>query len=259
MPWTFAHPAAVLPFARACPRRLHFGALAIGSLMPDLGYYIGHYGLSGFSHTAAGIVLACVPLGLLAWWLFAMLRGPVCELLPQPHRALLMPAASAPVQWRLATLAKIAASLALGALTHVLWDSFTHRTGWFVQQWPALQETAFVVGGTDIPVYELLQHASTLFGIAVLAIAYAARARPRLRTLRIAPDADRWRLRLIGYLGAASLCAAIPIASDLASRGRGYASLHSLLFHVAVVATVLLGAAICTCALVRRAARRPSS
>ena len=39
MPWTFAHPAAILPLRRFCPAPLDFSALVIGSMVPDLGYY----------------------------------------------------------------------------------------------------------------------------------------------------------------------------------------------------------------------------
>ncbi|MBA3727450.1 MAG: DUF4184 family protein, partial [Armatimonadetes bacterium] len=38
MPWTFSHPAAVLPLRRLCPQSLDFAALVIGSTTPDIGY-----------------------------------------------------------------------------------------------------------------------------------------------------------------------------------------------------------------------------
>jgi hypothetical protein len=48
MPYPLAHPAAVLPLRRLCPRRLSFPALVVGSLCPDVGYPLG---VSRFSHS----------------------------------------------------------------------------------------------------------------------------------------------------------------------------------------------------------------
>jgi hypothetical protein len=40
MPFTFAHPAAVLPLRRFCPDRLVWSALVIGTVSPDLEYFV---------------------------------------------------------------------------------------------------------------------------------------------------------------------------------------------------------------------------
>jgi WD40 repeat protein len=37
MPWTFAHPAAVLPLRKFCADRLSFAGLVVGSVSPDIG------------------------------------------------------------------------------------------------------------------------------------------------------------------------------------------------------------------------------
>jgi len=50
MPFPVAHPAAVLPLRRYCPRYLSFPALVVGSLSPDLGYLFGHLHADWFSH-----------------------------------------------------------------------------------------------------------------------------------------------------------------------------------------------------------------
>ena len=50
MPWTFAHPAAVLPLRRfSGPGLLSFAALVIGSTSPDFLYYIGQFDLAAFA------------------------------------------------------------------------------------------------------------------------------------------------------------------------------------------------------------------
>src|SRR6267142_809972 len=94
MPCTFSHPLAVVPLRRLCPERLNFTALIIGSMSPDFGYYIGQFPVANFAHTALGTLAVCLPMGLLALGLFYLIRRPLCFVLPQPHRAALMPLAS---------------------------------------------------------------------------------------------------------------------------------------------------------------------
>ena len=159
MPWTFAHPAAVLPLRRYCPAYFNFAALMIGALTPDFGYYVGQFGIATLAHTFVGSFLVCLPTGMLLLAAFYLVRRPVWYLLPEPHRTALEPFLSRPTPTRFADLARAGLSVLLGAWTHIMWDSFTHRSGWTVVQFPWLP-------------YQELQHVSTVFGVAVLAIAY---------------------------------------------------------------------------------------
>src|SRR5262245_9526920 len=128
MPWTFAHPAGVLPFRRfSGPGRLSFGALLIGSMSPDFVYYVGRFDLGAFTHTPLGVLVVCLPAGLLVLALALWLRDPIAQLLPQPHRDALLATRSALAHFTVRSLSLAAASLLLGAATHVLWDSFTHQ------------------------------------------------------------------------------------------------------------------------------------
>ena len=94
MPYTLSHPLAVVPLQRWCPAYLNFPALVIGSMTPDFGYFVGQFNVAGLAHTIPGSFVVCVPVGLLVLGLFYALRRPVCYLLPQPHRAALMPLAT---------------------------------------------------------------------------------------------------------------------------------------------------------------------
>lgn len=78
MPWTFAHPAAVLPLRRFCPRYLNFPALMTGALMPDLGYYIPGADFATHAHSFQGSVEVCLPAGLAVLCVFLVLRKPLC-------------------------------------------------------------------------------------------------------------------------------------------------------------------------------------
>jgi hypothetical protein len=55
-------------------------------------------------------------------------------------------------------------ALVFGALTHIIWDSFTHRSGMAVANLPAFR--AIVLG---VPLYKVLQHGSTLLGLLLIA------------------------------------------------------------------------------------------
>ena len=57
----------------------------------------------------------------------------------------------------------------LGAVTHVAWDSFTHNNGWAVQSFPQLSAVLFKVAGHEVHCFGLLQYASSLLGLGLLA------------------------------------------------------------------------------------------
>ena len=135
MPFTLAHPAAVLPLRRYCPRFLNFPALIAGSLVPDLGYGLAPWNLVDFSHSFAGSFGFSLPVGLALLWLFCRLCRPAVGLLPERHRRTFLPLCDQPrgPVWIMA------ASVLIGAWTHLLWDSFTHPHGWAVERVSMLQ------------------------------------------------------------------------------------------------------------------------
>ena len=54
-------------------------------------------------------------------------------------------------------------SALFGMLTHVVWDAFTHNTGYFVMKIPLLQREWY-----GISVYKYMQHGSTCIGVLLL-------------------------------------------------------------------------------------------
>ncbi|HUR90502.1 MAG TPA: DUF4184 family protein, partial [Ramlibacter sp.] len=128
MPWTFAHPAAVLPFRRFGSRRVPFAGLVAGSMAPDIGYYFGRYDVGAFAHAPMGVVLFCVPVSMVLVLVVIRLRTLLTAPLPQPHRSALRAIEPfAPSSPR--SLAALAAAALLGAVTHIVWDAFTHAPG----------------------------------------------------------------------------------------------------------------------------------
>lgn len=168
MPFTFAHPAAAVPLYRLAPDRLVLSALVIGSMTPDFHYFLPFDILRSDSHSLPAVLWFCLPLGMVLYLLFHLiLKAPLAALLPAAMRTKL-PLKDLLGLPRVSGLA-IVISLLLGALTHIVWDSFTHGTGFGVRHLPMLATHLFAVGQYHVTVYKLLQHGSTVLGGGLLA------------------------------------------------------------------------------------------
>jgi len=157
MPLTIAHPAAMVPLRRS---GLPFSALVVGSLAPDLEYLLHLSPTGHIGHTIPGIFIFCLPIGLISLLIVHRTWMPTVNALlnrVEPEFRFL-PASS---------FGLICISILIGAFSHVAWDSFTHSYGWMVQHIPVLtMPLADTMWGT-LRLFKLLQHASTLIGLAV--------------------------------------------------------------------------------------------
>jgi hypothetical protein len=215
MPWTLSHPAIVLPLRRFSPQPLDFAALIIGSMTPDIGFYIGRFDLAKFAHTLPGSFLACLPTGVILLLFYFLFCRPVCYALPSPHRQALRPLCpdfpTGLTPWGIILL-----SLLLGAWTHNFWDAFTHQPGWFVDRIPWLQQPVMQIGATTICMFLLLQELSTLLGFAIVTLTYCIWLRRQQVSSSVAPGSDRWRyLFWLGIL-MLSLFISLPAAASYA-------------------------------------------
>ena len=169
MPFTLAHPAAVIPLARIDRGRLVPSALAIGSVAPDLAYYLPLGVTRTESHSLAGLLWFCLPVGFATYVLFHLiLERPMASLLParvagRLASLLCVPGRLPAVEWRW-----VGASLLLGALSHLGWDAFTHEDGLAVRAIGFLRTPVLSVGAFQIVLYKVLQHGSTVLGILFL-------------------------------------------------------------------------------------------
>lgn len=175
MPFTLSHPAAILPVA-AQPKLLQLlplSALIIGSITPDLAYFLPFLPGSRTSHSFTGIFIFSIPTGLVFLWLFhALLKRPLLSLIPESHQRRLVPLCNDFRFLPLPQFGGITIAVVLGAFTHIAWDSFTHAGGWFVVNLPLLDQVAFIIGTHPFHLYSLLQHGSTLVGGFALFVAY---------------------------------------------------------------------------------------
>jgi hypothetical protein len=170
MPFPLAHPAAVLPLRRACPRILDFPALLIGAVVPDAGYLLPGSNPGLLSHRISGIVLFSLPVGWVGYWIFRRGSQIMSKAARKGLRALPEEEGQRAARKGLRALpeevGRISLSLMIGASTHVLWDSITHQDGWCVERFPVLRTC---VGGWEL--FDILWYASTIGGAISLALA----------------------------------------------------------------------------------------
>jgi hypothetical protein len=169
MPFTLAHPAAVLPLRRVPLMRTV--PLIIGAMTPDVPYYfpwrIAKH-IPVVTHTFVGTLTLDLPMGLvmllLIWLLRAPLAAPAGPLVEAKCLAALERFGGQASNWALAPL-----SILIGAWTHLAWDSVTHADGWMVSRISALSAPVTFFSYTG-ELCHVLQYASSVFGLAVLAI-----------------------------------------------------------------------------------------
>jgi hypothetical protein len=158
MPFTFAHPAIVLPLEKYCRGYFSFTGLIIGSMIPDVEYFIRMKVLSTHSHTFSGLFYFDLPVGVMVYLLFvSFVRTPLITHLP----AYLRDRFSCPFKEK--NIFIIILSIFIGSVSHVFWDHFTHETGYLVQHIDFLR-SSINIGRLFIPVFKILQHSSTLAG-----------------------------------------------------------------------------------------------
>jgi hypothetical protein len=237
MPWTLAHPAGVLPFrGLSGPGRLSFGALFIGSMSPAFVYYIGRFDLATFTHAPLGVLVVCLPAGLLVLALARWLRDPIVLILPQPHREALLATRPALSHFTLRSLSLAAASVLLGATTHVLWDSFTHEGRFFVNHIEFLSAPVFAALDREFRVFNVVQHASTALGVTLLvAVYYRHATRFGSFTAVTAPDLRRYGV--LALVALAAIVCALPLALMDATDAADEVNVSKLIVRQVVYAT----------------------
>ena len=171
MPFTFSHPALVLPL-KFLPRQwFSMTGLVIGSLTPDFEYFIRMRIQSDYSHTLGGLFWFDLPLGIIIAFIFHnIVRDSLFDNLP----AFLKLRFNSFKQFNWNNYFKanwfvVIISILIGGFSHIFWDSFTHEQGYFVKTIPQFNLTTEFFG-LEIPILKIIQHTSTLLGGLVIAI-----------------------------------------------------------------------------------------
>jgi hypothetical protein len=169
MPFTISHIAAVLPLQKPLRRLGLLSAAAIGAMVPDMDLILPTRLAREQTHGRLALVTFCLPVGLAAWALFqALVKPALIEVLPNrvytrlcaEHLGTRLGSVTA---WLYAALAVL-----FGALTHIVWDGFTHEDGRGARLLWELGERDPELGGSPWQLYRWLQHGSTAAGMAAV-------------------------------------------------------------------------------------------
>ncbi|MEV6183413.1 DUF4184 family protein [Streptomyces sp. NPDC052015] len=242
MPFTLSHAAAVLPAVRADGSgrgRLVPAFLVAGSFAPDLTYYAASVASEAMAfgdvtHSFTGVLTVdvLVTWALVGLWL--LVREPLVALLPrsrQGRAATLTRCGSPRARVRPSTLLWWYVSAVLGALTHVVWDAFTHLDRWGMRLFPVLGEN---IAGS--PLYWYLQYGGSAVAALVIAlfVAHALRRTPAADPVGVPllSVRDRWCAGAV--IGGCALVAAVQRATRWweywGSRAKPYELIPTLCF-----------------------------
>jgi hypothetical protein len=216
MPLTPAH-AAVAPLLHRLTRRfgvtVPMSALVIGTMTPDFAYLIRLTPGGGAWHTPLGLLVYCLPAGLATWIIFREIISPALLRLLPPELGLAASRLVAPG----ATVRLIPAALVaifVGAVSHDFWDSFTHEAHWGVRQVPSLETRVPFLPLHSIRWYQILQYASSLIGLMIVALIIWRRVAAFPKAARFVPVGDRaWRVRELTLLMVSGVIGAVLNAS----------------------------------------------
>jgi hypothetical protein len=248
VPFTLSHAVAALPFLRT---QLPVAALVIGTMTPDLPYFLPVGIPREFSHSLLGVITIDLLVGIavLLAWIF-VLRAPLLDYSPawlrerMPRRV--------PTRTPKA-LALTLLALIIGSLTHLALDAITHQGSL-----DALLPVMATKVGTGITVANVVHIVISLVGAAILAVWVRrwVQRTPRTRTSTLVADAERggWWLTL----GIAFVLLFLLIWGYNISLGSHFLEQHAL-FVSFVAPTGIFGAVavlICLAWHVRRARRQ---
>lgn len=178
MPLTFAHPAIALPLARNS-RYVNFLAFVLGTMAPDFEYFLKGRPSAEIGHSYSGFFTYNLPILVIVYWIYN-----ICihrELLLHLPNFLQEAAPQKPASSQLLKVLVFVYSALFGMFSHVAWDSFTHVGGLMVRNFKVFTYT-FSIFEFNIPLYKMLQHGSTIFGLLAIIgyLFYRARKNPLL-------------------------------------------------------------------------------
>ena len=200
MPFTFAHPAILIPIGYK--RRLSATALIIGSMVPDFEFFLKMRTGENIGHHWYGILLFDVPLSIICCYVFHLiLRDMLIDQSPQ----WLYERFNKMKEFDWHTYAKknpatVLLSIMLGIISHLFLDAFTHEDGLFVEKIAFLQrEVMFQDFKTGM--YMLLQIFGSVIGLYLIFIFIKNLPVSKLPS----PAKDHYFLRAFGVLATAIL------------------------------------------------------
>lgn len=170
MPFTFSHTVAAFLF-KPWLNKLSLTGVVLGCMAPDFEYFLRMRMQGEFGHHIAGIFLFNLPVSILVALVFhQVIRDEMIGHSPWflKKRVLIFQN----LDWfgyLKNHYLMVIISILFGIFTHLVWDAFTHQTGFFVQKLVVLQNT-ISIADFNIPLYKIFQHLSSSLGLMIIAI-----------------------------------------------------------------------------------------
>jgi hypothetical protein len=167
MPFTFSHPAVVLPFSYLGKRYVSLAGLIAGSMVPDFDYFINmKHGNNFKSHTWPGLFWFDLPLGLLLLLVYyGIVFKPLINNLPAILKSRVGQYQGFDwVEWMKKKWPVIILSVLIGSVSHLLWDKLTHESVQYIDEALTIKDKNELVSYRN-PYYFLSWNLNSLAGM----------------------------------------------------------------------------------------------
>ncbi|MCU9814106.1 DUF4184 family protein [Paraclostridium sp. AKS73] len=143
--------------------------MILGSMAPDFIYFLLFNPSSDLGHTLLGFLILNLPICfLLNYLILKFIKNPFIINLPSKICNYYTYLINYDFNFKSPKdIFVFTYSCIVGMLTHIIWDAFTHKTGYFVVNINLLKESIHILG-YQVPFFKLLQHGSTLLGFFVI-------------------------------------------------------------------------------------------
>jgi hypothetical protein len=201
MPFTFAHPALVIPLLYARPKYQWVSAtgMIVGSMAPDCEKFMRLKLASAHSHTVASIFYFSCPVTLAVAFIFHLLvRRPLIAHLPAVlYRRLEKYLAFDWLSYFRRYYWGVLLSAIVGAALHLFWDSFTHNHTLTADILPGLRGIMWI-GSRTMPIFYVVAFVSSIVGGAAIALAVWLMPARQLRAVPATTNVLRyWGLAIL--------------------------------------------------------------
>ncbi|ACT02184.1 DUF4184 family protein [Paenibacillus sp. JDR-2] len=207
MPYTLAHPIFAYPLKKINRKLLSVTGLVLGSMGPDMEYFVRLEPYQSIGHTAAGLFLQVIPLSLVLGLLFhyvvksslALHLPSLFDLDKRAYHLISgwdMRGSKAMVVYLL--------SVIIGFYTHILVDGFTHERGYFVHHWDVLNRIVFL----NLPLFKILQYSFSLLGLLIITLTVLIKlyqSNPKNEDILTVPSYQKWLYWMVVFLWAVLL------------------------------------------------------
>lgn len=167
MPFTLSHAMFAVPLKYIKPKYFSTTGLILGSMSPDLEYFVKLEPYRSIGHSLLGLFLQAIPLSMIiAYLIHHVIKVPLSlhitsryDLNTRFYHFLQLESLRSMRSWIV-----LIVSIIIGFATHVFIDGFTHAHGHFVKQIPVLNDVLLM----NIPTYKALQYGFSMLGMLFL-------------------------------------------------------------------------------------------